>query len=113
MAWKLLLGSVDLAPHKTKGKKMPANIVVSLGEYKKSKFMLMPKQKLFYLSKAELLEQLVSYYEAVKKDPFSLSIALWGEDLMEVISLKALTKELQDLADQHKKEGPRAVFKMD
>ncbi|MBI2646571.1 MAG: hypothetical protein HYW85_06055 [Deltaproteobacteria bacterium] len=111
MARKLLLGSIDPTP-KTKGKKMSSN-VVSLGEYKKNKFMLMPKQKLFYLSKTELLEQLVSYYEAVKKDPFSLSIALWGEDLMEIISMKALTKELQDLADQHKKEGPRAAFKMD
>ena len=92
--------------------KMPATII-SLGEYKKNKFMIMPKQKLFYLSKAELLEQLVSYYEAVKQDPFSLSIALWGEDLMEIISMRALTKELQDLADQHKKEGPMAAFKLD
>lgn len=73
----------------------------------------MSKQKLFYLTKAELLEQLIDYYEAVKKDPFSLSIALWGEDLMDVISERALTRELQDLAEQHKVNGPAAVFKLE
>lgn len=75
--------------------------------------MLMPKQRLFYLSKAELLQQLIDYYEAVKKDPFSLSIALWGEDLMDVISMRALTRELTDLAENHKQKGPSAVFQLD
>ncbi|HBQ21219.1 MAG: hypothetical protein A2Z91_00280 [Deltaproteobacteria bacterium GWA2_38_16] len=83
-----------------------------MNEYKKNKYMKMPKQKLFLLSKTELLEQLIEYYEAVKKDPFSLSIALWGEDLMDVISMRALTKELQDLADTHKKGGAVAAFNL-
>ena len=82
-------------------------------DYKIKKNMLLPKQKLLYLSKAELLAQLIDYYEAVKKDPFSLSIALWGEDLMEVISMRALTRELSDLADEHMKNGAAAAFKFD
>ncbi len=87
--------------------------VISLKEYRMNKNMMMPKQKLLYLSKAELLEQLIDYYEAVKKDPFSLSIALWGEDLMDVISMRALTRELSDLAENHKRKGPSAVFQLD
>lgn len=87
--------------------------VVSLIDYKKQKYLLMPKQKLFYLPKEELLEQLISYYEAVKKDPFSVPVALWGEDLMDVISTRALTRELQDLAETHKTQGYEATFKFD
>lgn len=82
-------------------------------DYKIQRDMMLPKQKLFYLSKAELLEQLIDYYEAVKKDPFSLSIALWGEDLMEVISMRALTKELTDLAETHRTKGPKAAFDLE
>lgn len=87
--------------------------IISLKEYKQKKNMLMPKQKLLYLSKAELLQQLIDYYEAVKADPFSLSIALWGEDLMDVISMRALTKELTDLAENHKNNGPAAAFDLE
>lgn len=87
--------------------------VVHLADYKKKKAMNMTKHQLYQLSKAELLDQLIQYYETVKKDPFSLSIALWGEDLMDVISARALTRELSDLAEQHRLQGPTRVFKLD
>lgn len=87
--------------------------VISLKEYKIKKNIMMPKEKLFYLSKADLLSQLIDYYEAVKKDPFSIDIALWGEDLMDVISMRALTRELTELAERHQEQGPMAVFKLD
>lgn len=89
------------------------NNVISLKEYKIHKNIMMPKEKLFYLSKTELLSQLIDYYEAVKKDPFSIEIALWGEDLMDVISMRALTRELTELAERHQEEGPLAVFKIE
>lgn len=87
--------------------------VISLQDYKQKKYMKMTRQNLFQLPKHELLQQLIDYYEAVKKDPFSLAIAMWGEDLMDAISARALTKELHDLAENHKEKGPAAVFKMD
>ncbi len=88
-------------------------IVISLQDYKQKKYMKMTRQQMYGLPKEILLQQLIDYYEAVKKDPFSLSIAMWGEDLMDVISSRALTRELHDLAETHKEKGPAAVFKMD
>ena len=82
--------------------------VIAISDYKQKKSMSLSKHKLYQLSKAELLDHLIQYYEAVKKDPFSLSIALWGEDLMDVISQRALTRELSALAEDHKKRGPQA-----
>ena len=87
--------------------------VISLKDYRLQKNLLTPKHKLMHMSKAELLDQLIQYYEAVRKDPFSLSIALWGEDLMEIISMRALTRELSELAERHQQKGPSAVFQLD
>ena len=87
--------------------------IISMESYKLQKNLGTPKTKLLHLSKAELLQQLIDYYEAVRKDPFSLPIALWGEDLMEVISMRALTRELSDLAETHQHHGPSAVFKLE
>lgn len=107
-----MLLTLNAASPTTQWMSMEAKIF-SLKDHKLKKNILLTKQKLMYLSKAELLTQLIEYYEAVKKDPFSLSIALWGEDLMDVISMKALTRELTDLAENHKKNGASSVFKME
>ena len=91
---------------------MSAN-VISLKEYRLQKNLLTTKHKLMHMSKTELLDQMIQYYEAVRKDPFSLSIALWGEDLMEIISMRALTRELTELAERHQQKGALAVFQLD
>jgi hypothetical protein len=89
---------------------MGAN-VISLGEYRLAKRAKLSKDMLYYMSKVQLLEELIRYYEEVKADPYNIDIALWGEDLMEVISQRRLSKELNDLLEENNAEGPLTSLK--
>ena len=90
---------------------MGAN-VVSLGEYRLSKRQKLTKEMLYYMNKIQLLEELIKYYEEVKTDPYDIDLALWGEDLMDVISQRRLSKELHDLLEQYDAEGPLTPLKI-
>ncbi|HLB59755.1 MAG TPA: hypothetical protein VJL87_06715 [Bdellovibrionota bacterium] len=79
---------------------MSAN-VVSLAEFRKKKRERLTKEHLFYMSKVQLLQELIRYYEEIKADPFNIELALWGEDLMDVISMRTLSRELHELLDEH------------
>lgn len=85
--------------------------VVSLSEYRLSKRQSLTKEMLYYMNKIQLLEELIRYYEEVKADPYDIDLALWGEDLMDVISQRRLSKELHDLLDQYEAEGPLSPLK--
>ncbi len=87
--------------------------IISLKEYREEKIKKLDKQKLYYMDKADLLDELIQYCEAIKKDPYDIQLALWGEDLMEVISERALTKELFDLVDSYQKNGAHKIFQLE
>lgn len=90
-----------------------SNKIVSLCEYRDLKNQMLTKDKLFYMEKAELLDELIQYYEAIKKDPCNIELALFGEDLMDVISQRALTRELYELAEDYQEKGPHKVFNLE
>ena len=64
------------------------------------------------MEKVDLLDELIKFYEAIKKDPCNIELVLWGEDLMEVISERALTKELHELAEDIQNKGPHQIFNL-
>jgi hypothetical protein len=87
---------------------MTSNIY-NLSQYREAKERENTKSQLYYIEKVDLLDELIRYYEAIKKDPCNIELALWGEDLMEVISDRALTRELSNLVDEHQQNRPKWV----
>lgn len=85
--------------------------VFSLSEYRLTKRQRLTKEMLYFMSKIQLLEELIKYYEEVKINPFDIDLALWGEDLMDVISQRKLSRELHDLLEQYDAEGPLSPLK--
>ena len=86
--------------------------IVDLKNYKEEKLKNLTRQKLYLIEKVELLDELIKFYEAIKKDPCNIELVLWGEDLMEVISQRALTKELHELAENIQSKGPHQIFNL-
>ena len=87
--------------------------LISMQTYLRERRLKMTREKLYSLSKEKLLQELLRYYEDIKRDPFDIESALWGEELMEVISQRALTKDLHELAEKHQTMGPLAAFNLD
>lgn len=87
--------------------------IISLDNYRRRIQKWPARNKLLTMTKTALLEQLLSFYEDVKKDPFDINTALYGEDLMEVIAQRCLTRELHDLAETYLEKGPHAAFKLE
>ncbi|MFC2075308.1 hypothetical protein ACFLRA_03450 [Bdellovibrionota bacterium] len=75
--------------------------VISLSDFRKRKNEQISKEQLFYMDKFKLLDQLVRYYDEIKTNPFDIELALWGEDLMDVISTRCLSRELHDMMDEY------------
>ena len=86
--------------------------VVNLQNYKEEQVKNKARERLYFMEKVELLDELIKFYEAIKKDPCNIELVLWGEDLMEVISKRALTKELHELAEDIQNKGPHQIFNL-
>ncbi len=87
--------------------------VIDLENYKEEKLRKKIRQRLYLMEKVELLDELIKFYEGIKKDPCNIELVLWGEDLMEVVSERALTKELHELAENIQSKGPHQIFNLE
>ena len=86
--------------------------VISMQAYLRKRRKCLTREKLYALPKEKLLQELIRYYEDITQDPFDIETVLWGEDLMEVIAEKALTKELHTLAERYLSTGLQSFFEL-
>lgn len=68
------------------------------------------RTKLLYMEKAALLNELLRYYDDVKNDPFDIDVALRGEDIFDVMSIRCLTKEMSDLIEEMQSKSNFEMF---
>lgn len=55
---------------------------------------------LLKMAKPDLLQELLTYHETYRKDPYNIEVTIRGQMLIEVLEKRADLKELQELLEE-------------